>query len=274
MLVRDVMRKNVITVRPSDPLAVAAQTMVWMGLRHLPVMRDGRLVGIISERDLLRHRAEAKDPEPLANPVERAMRSPAHFIAPDASITEAAERMAANTIGCLPVVERGDLVGILTATDLLALHVRQAYSSSEVREPLPTAQELMTSNPISADRDEYVVNAIARMAMAGVRHLPIVDGRDRLIGMLSDRDIRLRSDEFIDGALRLRDQTLRVSALMRADVPTVKPDTRYGDLVAAFSDWRVSALAVVDEAQHLKGIVSYVDVLGALRDPATEGRSS
>jgi CBS-domain-containing membrane protein len=60
---------------------------------------------------------------------------------------------------------------------------------------------------------------------------------------------------------------------MRADVQTVKLDAPLGDLIAAFSDWRLSALAVVDDENHLKGIISYVDVLKALEERFAKGSS-
>lgn len=264
MLVRDIMKRNVVSIRPEDSLSLAVQTMLWFGVRHLPVLHHGKLQGIISERDVLGHRATQADGDPLRDPVEKAMRAPAKYIGPDASLTEAAERMAAEKIGCLPVIMRGDLVGMITTTDLLGEQVREAFHSTPIHLPGLSAKDLMTPNPVRSVEDEHVSEAIAKMSLAGVRHLPVTDKKGTLVGFLSDRDIRLHAEELGRGRLTLKDPALRVGAIMQRQVRTVPLDTPIAALISLFGDWRLSALPVVDGTGGLAGIVSYVDVLRAL----------
>jgi len=98
------------------------------GVRHMPVVSQGQLVGVVSERDLLR--ASISNVEVTEDDerrvflhgieIEAVMSKPAVVVTPSASLTEAAELMADHKIGCLPVVgAAGELVGIVTETDLL-----------------------------------------------------------------------------------------------------------------------------------------------------------
>jgi CBS domain-containing protein len=96
-------------------------------IRHLPVLDEGRVVGVVSQRDLFRsalavalgygERAQKTLLKTL--PVKEVMSEPAITIAPDATIQEATRLMLEHKIGCLPVVEGHTLVGIVTETDLL-----------------------------------------------------------------------------------------------------------------------------------------------------------
>lgn len=100
-------------VQATDPLDVAQDLLLDGGVRHLPVLGDdGRLVGVLSDRDLLRH--------PAAPTCADAMHSPALAAAPDATLHAAAQVMLEARVGCLPVVDDdGALLGILTRSDLL-----------------------------------------------------------------------------------------------------------------------------------------------------------
>lgn len=288
MKVREVMRTNVLTVKADDALGVAAQAMLWMGLRHLPVVeevpeapdhppgapREVRLVGVISERDILRFRSGGFDLGPMRAKVGEAMSAPAMYLDPEDSVTEAAERMAAHKIGCLPVVRFRQIVGILTTTDLLALRVREEYREPAINLPPLAARDVMTPNPVTTRPDEPVQNALARMLLAGVRHLPVVDAGGRLCGILSDRDFHVTPDERGDGVLRLRDASLVVEDLMSRGPITVRADAPLVDLIAAFADWRLTAMPVVDAAGAVLGIVSYVDVLQAFHPKLLERGTS
>src|SRR5262245_28345335 len=119
--VKEVMRtRNLVSARSNDDLALAMQVMRWAGVRHLPVLERRKVVGVLGERDLLRYQVETAGLGAL-EPVRRFMSTPAHVVGPDDDLAQASALMVARGIGCLPVVDEGALVGMLTATDLVGL---------------------------------------------------------------------------------------------------------------------------------------------------------
>jgi CBS domain-containing protein len=249
------MNPRVVSVAPNETLSLAAQTMLWMGLRHLPVVEGQRLIGILSERDILRHRAEI---DGIDGSVKDAMSEPAQFAHPDDAAAEAAERLAARKIGCLPVIEHGKLVGMLTTTDMLAMQFRQAFEAPP-RAGEARVEDVMTKDPLTTHPEELLFDAVAKMVKNNVRHLPVVDGDRKLRGFLSDRDLTLPvAMEFLKGN---GEETKRVQSVMTTDVATISPKAFLTELLPAFAGWRFQAFPVVDEAGILLGIVSYVDIL-------------
>ncbi|AMA75962.1 acetoin dehydrogenase [Thermus parvatiensis] len=121
MLVRDVMRHPVFTVGPETTLEEAYRFLLEKGIRHLPVVQDGRLVGIITDRDirLATSHLNPKGPCPGCTRVEEVMTRGVVTAHPLDPVEEAARVMRERKIGCLPVLEDGELVGIVTGIDLL-----------------------------------------------------------------------------------------------------------------------------------------------------------
>lgn len=132
MLVRDVMRPDPVTVTPETTLPEAMRLTAQRGIRHLPVVQHGQLVGIVSDRDLKRAMAspatslEAHELSYLLDRlrVREIMSAGVMTIGPMMPIEEAARLMVQEKIGALPVTDGGRLVGIVTETDVLTLFVR------------------------------------------------------------------------------------------------------------------------------------------------------
>jgi CBS domain-containing protein len=132
------------------------------------------------------------------------------------------------------------------------------------QQPKDLARMLMTHVPSTAAADDNLFDAAARMADRNVRHLPVIDGERHVVGMLSDRDVRrlvgdasrpLRPD---DAKVRLR--SLRVGDAMTRDAYVVRQDAPFAEVAKVFTDQKVGAVPVVDDADRLVGIISYVDV--------------
>jgi predicted transcriptional regulator/gamma-glutamyl:cysteine ligase YbdK (ATP-grasp superfamily) len=124
--VRQFMSTDLFTVRPDDLVDLAASVMDWQHIRHVPVEDEtGHLVGLVSHRDLLRllaHGLAGKTSEQVA--VSQIMKSNPVTVTPDTPTLEALALMRERRVGCLPVVEQGTLVGILTAYDFLTASAR------------------------------------------------------------------------------------------------------------------------------------------------------
>jgi CBS domain-containing protein len=129
MKVREIMKAPPITVTEVTKLGEAMQVMMKHRIRHLPVVRDDRLCGILSERDILHYRAVTAFREDWWRaPVTAAMIASVQTAGPDDSLTEIAGRLADSRIGALPIVERGVLHGLVTITDVLHAEVREAMA--------------------------------------------------------------------------------------------------------------------------------------------------
>ena len=120
MLVKEVMNKNVKTVRPEDTVKYAAQVMNKDRIGSLVVVSgSGEISGILTERDILIDVvATGKGAESVK--VSEIMTANVTTIGPNATLEEAADVMTENRIKKLPVVDNGSLIGIVTATDLIA----------------------------------------------------------------------------------------------------------------------------------------------------------
>ena len=148
MFIRDLMQREVVTLRASDTLGLAEDIMQLARIRHLPVLSAGIVVGIVSQRDLYRAAVSSMlqlkrsaEREWLASVPVRAVMSPnVVTAAPDDSVHTAVKLMLRHRIGCLPVIEHGKLVGLVSETDCLR-HLARLFGIAEEKAGLPELQQ-------------------------------------------------------------------------------------------------------------------------------------
>ncbi|MFB5677595.1 CBS domain-containing protein [Paenibacillus terreus] len=116
--IQDVMTKDCVTVSPQDPLHEAAMKMRQNDTGFIPVIEQGsrKLVGVLTDRDLT-VRGYANN-HPGTTPVDQVMSKDIRTISPEKDVHEAAHIMADELIRRLPVVENGNLVGVVSIGDL------------------------------------------------------------------------------------------------------------------------------------------------------------
>jgi CBS domain-containing protein len=125
--IRDIMSRKVVSISADDTLRIVKEIMEGGSVRHLPVVRRGDLVGVVSQRDLLKASLSNVMGLPADEhslflegvSITEVMTSPPITVEADATIQAAAKLMAERKIGCLPVLEKGKFVGIVTETDVL-----------------------------------------------------------------------------------------------------------------------------------------------------------
>jgi acetoin utilization protein AcuB len=127
--VEQYMSRNPATVGKDEPLVAAHRIMQSNRIRHLPVLHQGRLVGVVSERDLYLLET-VKNVDPRREPVEEAMTAFPFTVPPEASLTEVAGQMLKHRYGSALVVQEGNLVGIFTRADALRALTEMAIAGS------------------------------------------------------------------------------------------------------------------------------------------------
>lgn len=139
--VADIMTRQLVTLKPTDDLALAESILALGRFRHLPVVEDGRLLGLITHRDLLSVWAKATALGQRLVPAREVMQTNLATATPDTPVFEVAHLMHENKFGCMPVVERGRLVGIVTEADFLLLAAKLAKDATGPSKPLNSAHE-------------------------------------------------------------------------------------------------------------------------------------
>jgi acetoin utilization protein AcuB len=170
LLVKDSMTREVVTLSPGTTAAEALALCREKRIRHLPVLEEGRLAGIVSDRDLRSAAPALGDPgraEALQNlQISDVMTRAVVITHPDDPIEEAADRMREKRIGCLPVVEDGDLLGILTSSDVMEALVQLTGA----HEP---GSRLVASIP---DRPGTLAGAAGIFGLLGINIVSVVAG--------------------------------------------------------------------------------------------------
>jgi len=310
----DVMTVDVKTLVLDDTIEDCIKFFKRNNVRHVCVLDDPTedgdqekpcFVGIVSERDVFRRtspcigkaREEEADSKALGERlVEIVTRRPTS-VTPDTPISEMIATMLGSRVDTLPVLDGKDLVGIVTASDIMKLFVRlgaiqrlcadggrkRRLAHLEVSALLPsvvqTVEDMMTEKPTCLTSGDCLRDVIGTMQEGSFRHVPILDQEGRLVGIVSDRDVlhhlsfpqgrrqaddsRFRSRLF---ATDPKDPSLRlpVTDIMKRDIVHVSPDCTVYDAAKMLLDLRVSCLLVTEQENDLQGIVTVTNMMAAL----------
>ena len=127
-LVADIMTREVVTLTAGSDLALADDVMKLERLRHLPVFDQGKLIGLVSHRDIIRAHArllvkaftaQGREKQVVTVCVDEVMQRDVKTVSPNTRAADAARMILNARFGCLPVVDGGALVGIVTEVDCL-----------------------------------------------------------------------------------------------------------------------------------------------------------
>jgi len=260
MLVKQIMTTSPVWVPPTTPLPQALELVDELGIRHLPVF-DTELVGILSDRDLLEElswsteRIRARERErgrERKHTVAQIMHTDVMTVSPDDTVVGAAVTLVCESIGCLPVLEGGRLVGMVTETDLLSSYETLCDRSEHEVDVDPRVRDVMSSQVVDVGRGTTLEDALIVARSNRVRHLPVVT-EGRLSGILSDRDLRT-------GLSSGKPRELRAFDVMTHEVTVIGPGARLSDAAHAMARASISSLPVVEDGR-LVGMLTVTDVL-------------
>jgi CBS domain-containing protein len=158
------------------------------------------------------------------------------------------------------------LVGIVSDVDLL-VGLTGERPEPRLLERTPV-EVIMTRGPVTVQADASLGDAARILRQGGFRHLPVLDHARRLVGMLSERDVRtslgVDVEQFAKATLDAR--TRQVFEAMTPDPISVRAGTPLADALEILTIERVGALPVLDDMERVAGILSYIDLLAWLRD--------
>lgn len=289
-------------------------------VRHAPVvdypqgrLADHEFIGVISQRDVLRLGPANVTGKPSVEPDPRALRQllsrvvtrGAQTVEPETPIGPAVQKMIDLHIDMLPVVIEKKVVGIVTTTDLLRMVVRTAETIGDAccrethhKDPSAwsggddadrsllgafmtrTGEAVMARNLVTMSPNQTLAEAIGILQRHELRHVPIVDEENRLVGILSDRDV-LRNLPYISRSMvkasaKFREDLFRVEGskavlaqqietVMTKKLWTIEPNCPLVEAALILMKKKIGVLPVVDSEQKILGIISVVDLLSIVK---------
>lgn len=278
MKVKDVMTEDVQSVSVPGNRDEAMKLIRKAKVSALPVVKEDseKLVGIVRLRDLF----ENPDENQLGMLVNRDI----YTISPEKSLEEAARNMLEKNIRRLPVMDGGDLLGIVTVQDLL-------FKALAEREEETPASDCMQNSVTSLWQSTPLNVALEILNLSGERALPVIDDDGKLVGILGDGDIievssvemEERKGQMAGGgetdkwtwdsedriyitkrSLTPPDKT--VAEVMAKDVITVSKRTAASKCANLMKNNDINQLPVITSGKKLLGMVSDEDLLRALTE--------
>jgi CBS domain-containing protein len=277
MNLADVATTQVIAVPAGESIDRAIALMEENEIHHLPVVADGKVVGMLSDRDIFTSvgglsSAQRRLPGGrLAGPKKVAdiMSKPVHTLAPGDTLRLATRLMIHEKIHAIPLIRAGELVGIVTEVDLLG-GILAAPEFTETKQPLfaRPIRSFFTGQLTTAGPKTSLEELVDLMLRHRIRHLPIVVANE-LLGIVSDRDVRTAL-----GRAGIRDEQAQESGkfflgassameIMHTDVKTIDADAALGQAVDELLSNRIHCLPAL-HAGKLVAILTDTDILRAI----------
>jgi len=319
--VYDIMTRNVKTLTLDDTIDTCLKIMTNNKIRHIPVLdiaiekeEKPYFVGIVSQRDVFRQISPYlgktsqvdSDAKALKQPLVQIVTRKPKCTSPETPLQYAITLMVENRIDSIPVLHDNELVGIVTATDILKLFVKLYEIGQQCDEKgktgpkrrfvdllagnsdkavwalssvLGTVKDIMTEQVVCLQEQENIGSVMKVMQKGKFRHVPIVDTENKLVGIISDRDV-LRFLPFRRGQRKPRSDVFRaelfdveptepvlhhqVYRVMNREVIHVKPSFGFHDAVKMLHEKKISCLPVTDKNKNVLGIATVTDVMRGL----------
>lgn len=254
MLVKEVMTKDLILIDKDASLSFAIDLMVKNRVSRLLVLDEDKLVGVLTERDILDRLGSSRLGALQASSihVSSAMTLNPITISPESDVIDAAKIMLEKRISGLPVVDKEELVGLITKSTMTKLCSRVKNF---------TVSQLMTPNPITIPPYERITNARRIMLEKKISSLPVIE-EGKLVGLITEGMIARYLAEFRDNVPRRYQDTrikqIEVSNVMKKISP-LYPDEKISVAVEKFVKEKIKASPVVNTEGRLIGILTKTD---------------
>ena len=219
-------------------------------ITRLVVVKDKKIAGMLTYKDISKALGSVKERVSSSHiHVAGAYTEEPVTASPETDIATAAFMMLKHNISGIPVLENGELAGIVTKTDI----IKTIKSKKQVKE--------LMLNPICVSPDDRIIHARKLMLDYDITSMPVV--KEKLVGLISRKEISIAMDRF--RSIEKRHQNSRienvlVSDIMRPDPRTVMPTTTLEETAKTMVDHRISGLPVT-EKDKLVGIITKTDLI-------------
>ncbi len=274
VLLKEIATFTVHTVRPDESIDRAIELMEQHGIHHLPVTTDQRVVGMLSDRDVLttvgwlpaaQRRAGSNENTAGPTRVEEIMSRNVRTIDPAGTAREAARIMVEHRIGALPLTVDGRLAGIVTDSDLVRALRDASLNGAPESICFDQVQSRMSRPVLTVHPSDSVDRAVALFRRKRIRHLPVVEA-GKVVGIVSDRDVRLAlgRESVLDQQAEAEGTVLvgriRLGDLMSTEVISIQPTATCSEAAHVMIGERVHSLVVLDGVS-LMGIITETDII-------------
>ncbi|NLF52462.1 MAG: CBS domain-containing protein [Leptolinea sp.] len=266
-IIRNWMSSPVTTISPETSLLDARQIMDAKKIRALPVLIEGKMVGIVTRRGLLRtdipalsERAWSTDLDLKGAEVSGIMTKNPITVPDSGPLPKAARVMLENKITAIPVVDANrKMVGIITTSDIFRFVQAEL---PELKENL-VVKDYMTSRVVTLDPDDSLLEAHRVMGLERIRSMPVVDD-EQLLGIVTRTDL-LSNDNSRFLSRNNQEESIRVlissvEQIMTRKVITIKPDASLIEAAKIMMEKKIHSLPVEDEKKKLAGIITESDL--------------
>jgi CBS domain-containing protein len=274
MFAHEVMTAPVYFVSPHETVAYARNLMVKHKISRVLVMEDGRLTGVLTKKDIA-YRLRQGEPAWRRRPVDQipvgafATSNPI-VVAPDTGIRKIAGIFSGNTISCVPVVDAGNVVGIVTKTDLMKSGLVRNLTCpvKDVMEDVATISRYHSLDhviTVMSERDDKVVVMNNDGTIAGIiteTNLAFFDN-EHTISRVVKKDVTTRRREDAGGTSSHRLRTVEsviAEDVMTSPVITVPTATLLPDALELMRKNHVNSLVVVENGA-ISGIIKRDDII-------------
>ncbi|HOU71244.1 MAG: CBS domain-containing protein [Methanothrix sp.] len=179
--VKDYMSAPIYVIERNEPIQRARNLMFKYGIGRLPVMEDGRLVGIVTKYDIT-NRLNQAAPEWRRRPIDKVpiqvvMTEKPITIFPDATMPQAAELLIENDISGLPVEREGQIAGMITSRDMM-----RYFSEQDIK---ATVGDLMTRNILGVHRHHTIGHVLEEMNVQGQSRALVYEDSNMPVGIVT-----------------------------------------------------------------------------------------
>lgn len=255
MKVKDIMTRDVVTIDKDERLETVLELMDKKSISKIPVVEQGKLVGIISDGEIADELGALKNRGIATSTLHASSAMRRKFVTtnPDADVEDVVEVLQTTDIGVVPVVHDSVIIGIVTLADLLPL-VKAKRS----------LRDFMITQLHSVGPTDRVIHARRLMLDHGVERLPVLDG-GRLVGIVGESDIAFGlatfRKRFPDNHQAEQLKRFLVSDVMNTKLVTGAPDTTAEEAARVMREADVGSLPIVNGDGKIAGMITRSDLV-------------